>query len=106
LAPARRAGRPAKAPLARRKPPSQARRPREGGGAKATPKHGAISFTGLTADHKIVIALRFLDDQSIEEIAARTRVRAGTVKSRLQYGLRELRAGYEAAERSGSRSDR
>jgi RNA polymerase sigma-70 factor (ECF subfamily) len=64
------------------------------------------AFTGLTTDHKIVIALRYLDDQSIEEIAARTGVRAGTVKSRLHYGLRELRAGYEAAERSGSRSDR
>ncbi len=63
------------------------------------------ALTQLSADHRIVIALRFLEDQSIEEIAARTGVRAGTVKSRLHYGLRELRAAYEAVQRSGSRSD-
>jgi RNA polymerase sigma-70 factor (ECF subfamily) len=65
----------------------------------------ARALAQLSTDHKIVIALKFLEDQSVEEIADRTGVRSGTVKSRLHYALRELRAGYEAALRSGSRSD-
>jgi RNA polymerase sigma-70 factor (ECF subfamily) len=59
----------------------------------------------LSADHRIVIALRFLEDLPVDEIATRTGVRAGTVKSRIHYALRQLRAAYEAAERSGG-SDR
>jgi RNA polymerase sigma-70 factor (ECF subfamily) len=55
----------------------------------------------LSAEHKIVVVLRFLDDLPIEDIAARTGLRAGTVKSRLHYALRELRAAYDAAQRPG-----
>jgi RNA polymerase sigma-70 factor (ECF subfamily) len=55
----------------------------------------------LSPEHKIVLALRFLDDLRIEDIAARTGLRAGTVKSRLHYALRELRAAYDAAQRPG-----
>lgn len=57
----------------------------------------------LTPEHRIVVALRYLDDCSIEEIAARTGERRGTVKSRLHYALRALRAALVAGERDGAR---
>jgi RNA polymerase sigma-70 factor (ECF subfamily) len=53
----------------------------------------------LTPEHRTVVALRYLTDLSPEEIAARTGSRTGTVKSRLHYALRELRAAYDADAR-------
>ena len=53
----------------------------------------------LTPEHRAVVVLRHLEGYSIGEIAARTGEREGTVKSRLHYALRELRAAYDAAER-------
>ena len=55
---------------------------------------------GLSPDHRIVIVLRFAEDLDIAEIARRTGQREGTVKSRLHYALREVRAAYDAARRS------
>jgi RNA polymerase sigma-70 factor (ECF subfamily) len=63
----------------------------------------ASGMRALSPEHRIVIALRYLDDYSIDEIAARTGVRAGTVKSRLHYALRSLRATLEASAREGLR---
>ena len=53
----------------------------------------------LTPEHRAVVVLRHLEGYSTSEIAARTGEREGTVKSRLHYALRELRAAYDAAER-------
>jgi RNA polymerase sigma-70 factor, ECF subfamily len=53
----------------------------------------------LSPDHQVVVALRFYLDFSVDEIALRTNARTGTVKSRLHYALRALRATYEAQER-------
>lgn len=53
----------------------------------------------LTPAHRVVVVLRFYADLSIEEIAERTGDRAGTVRSRLHYALRELRAAYDAGGR-------
>jgi RNA polymerase sigma-70 factor, ECF subfamily len=53
----------------------------------------------LTPEHRAVVVLRHVEGHSIGEIAARTGEREGTVKSRLHYALRELRAAYDAAER-------
>jgi RNA polymerase sigma-70 factor (ECF subfamily) len=53
----------------------------------------------LTPEHRLVVVLRHLEGYSTTEIAARTGEREGTVKSRLHYALRELRAAYDAAER-------
>ena len=53
----------------------------------------------LTPEHRLVVVLRYMDDLSTAEIAARTGVRDGTVRSRLHYALRALRAAYEAYER-------
>jgi RNA polymerase sigma-70 factor, ECF subfamily len=55
----------------------------------------------LSPDHKIVVVLRFVEDLNIAEIARRTGQRQGTVKSRLHYALRNLRAAYDAALTSG-----
>jgi RNA polymerase sigma-70 factor (ECF subfamily) len=56
----------------------------------------------LSPDHRTVIALRYLADFTVEQVAERTGTRVGTVKSRLHYGLKALRAAYDAAERAGS----
>ncbi len=58
-----------------------------------------VALDRLTPDHRAVVVLRHLEGLSIAEIAERTGEREGTVKSRLHYALRELRAAYEAAER-------
>jgi RNA polymerase sigma-70 factor (ECF subfamily) len=58
------------------------------------------AVASLSPDHRIVIALRFAEDLDIAEIARRTGQREGTVKSRLHYALREVRAAYDAAHRS------
>lgn len=59
--------------------------------------HAALAE--LDADHRIVVVLRYVADLSPREIAARTGEREGTVKSRLHYALREMRAAVDAADR-------
>lgn len=60
----------------------------------------------LDVDHRIVLVLRYYEDLTVEEIARRLGVRPGTVKSRLHYGLRTLRAGLDAAVRSRAEAPR
>ena len=60
----------------------------------------------LTPEHRAVIALHYLEGLTVAQISDRLGVRAGTVKSRLHYGLGELRAAYDAAERDPGRTDR
>jgi RNA polymerase sigma-70 factor, ECF subfamily len=78
----------------------------------AVPDHGtAVDETDalvralqeLPTDQRIVVALRYFEDCSLEEIATRTGERTGTVKSRLHYGLRALRAALDAEAREMSR---
>jgi len=52
----------------------------------------------LDADHRIVVLLRFWQDLTLEDIADRTDVPLGTVKSRLHYALRTLRTELEAPD--------
>lgn len=70
-------------------------------GASARAEQDALrhALDRLKPEHRVVVVLRHLDGFSIAEIAARTGEREGTVKSRLHYALRELRAAYEAADR-------
>jgi RNA polymerase sigma-70 factor (ECF subfamily) len=56
------------------------------------------AITQLGADQRIVVALRFYRDLSVDEIAARLDVRPGTVKSRLHRALRELRSTLDEAD--------
>lgn len=60
--------------------------------------HAALAK--LDADHRIVVVLRYVADLTPREIAARTGDREGTVKSRLYYALREMRAALAAADRA------
>jgi RNA polymerase sigma factor (sigma-70 family) len=58
------------------------------------------ALTTLDADHRIVVVLRYVMELTPAEIAARTGAREGTVKSRLHYALRQMRAALDAAERT------
>jgi RNA polymerase sigma-70 factor (ECF subfamily) len=74
-------------------------------GDRGTAEREALAgaLAELSPDHRLVIVLRFYADLSLEQIAARTGERLGTVKSRLHYALEALRAAYDAASREGSR---
>jgi RNA polymerase sigma-70 factor (ECF subfamily) len=55
----------------------------------------------LSPDHRIVIALRYFRDLSIDEIARRLGVPPGTVQSRLHYALKRLHAVIDTADGKG-----
>ena len=63
----------------------------------------AGAIRSLSADHREVVVLRFYADLTVEQVAARTGVGAGTVKSRLHYALRNLRAAVDAEDEGRSR---
>jgi RNA polymerase sigma factor (sigma-70 family) len=52
----------------------------------------------LAPDQRVIVALRFYRDLSIDQIAAHLGVRAGTVKSRLHRALRGLRISLDQAD--------
>jgi RNA polymerase sigma-70 factor (ECF subfamily) len=60
----------------------------------------------LSQEHREVVAMRYLLDLPLDEIAERTGERLGTVKSRLHYGLSALRAAYDAADRDAGEPSR
>lgn len=51
----------------------------------------------LDADHRIVVLLRYWQDRTVDDIADRVGIPAGTVKSRLHHALRSMRASLEAS---------
>lgn len=51
---------------------------------------GAIA--ALSAEHRIVVVLRYYRDLTVDDIADRLKLPAGTVQSRLHYALRQLHA--------------
>lgn len=62
------------------------------------------ALAALTPDHRAVVALHYLEDMTVEQIADTLGARPGTVKSRLHYGVAELRAAYDAAAREPGRT--
>jgi len=58
----------------------------------------ATALASLDVNHRIVVALRFYRDLTVPEIARRTGLRPGTVKSRLHYALRRLHAALDEAD--------
>jgi RNA polymerase sigma-70 factor (ECF subfamily) len=56
----------------------------------------------LSPDHQVVVALRFYRDLTIDQIATRLGIPAGTVQSRLHYALKQLHAAIDAADDRGS----
>lgn len=53
------------------------------------------AFVRLEPDHQIVVALRFYRDLTVDDIARRLEIPAGTVKSRLHHAIARLRAELE-----------
>jgi len=53
------------------------------------------ALAGLDPDHRVVVVLRYWADLTVDEIADRVGVPAGTVKSRLHYALRTLHTELE-----------
>ena len=58
--------------------------------------HGALSRVSLA--HREVLTLHFIDDLTLEQMAEVLAVPLGTVKSRLCYAKRALRAILEREE--------
>ena len=52
----------------------------------------------LSSEQRVVVVLRYWRDLSIEDIADRTGIPAGTVRSRLHYALRTLRSEIDGLE--------
>ncbi len=75
----------------------------ERGGLQAPDRAGQLlardaldrAFARLEPDHQIVVALRFYRDLTVDEVARRLEIPAGTVKSRLHHALRRLRTEME-----------
>jgi RNA polymerase sigma-70 factor (ECF subfamily) len=51
----------------------------------------SAAMANLSVDHRQVVLLRFVDDLTIDEIAAAMGIPAGTVKSRLHHAIAALR---------------
>jgi RNA polymerase sigma-70 factor, ECF subfamily len=64
--------------------------------ARETRDELVTMISALPAAHRRVVALRFSDELSIEEIARATSAPSGTVKSRLHRALGELRERMDA----------
>ena len=62
----------------------------------------AAAIGTLSPDHRVVVALRYYRDLSVEEIAHRLDIPAGTVQSRLHYALKRLHEALEASEQKGA----
>ena len=58
---------------------------------------GAVARLG--PDHRIVIALRYWRDMTLEQVAETLGLPLGTVKSRLHYALAALRTEMKGMER-------
>ena len=61
---------------------------------------GAIA--ALPAEHRIVVALRYYRDLTVDDIASRLGTPAGTVQSRLHYALKRLHASIDAVDAKGA----
>jgi RNA polymerase sigma-70 factor (ECF subfamily) len=64
----------------------------------------AHAFGRLTPEHRVVVVLRYYLEWEPTEIADALGVAPGTVRSRLHYGLENLRAVLEADARAGAPS--
>ena len=60
------------------------------------------ALASLSADHQVVVALRFYRDLTVPQIAERLGIPVGTVQSRLHYALKYLQVEIEAGDARGS----
>jgi RNA polymerase sigma-70 factor, ECF subfamily len=56
----------------------------------------------LSADHRVVVALRYYRDLQVDEIANRLGIPAGTVQSRVHYALKQLHRVIDVADAKGT----
>jgi RNA polymerase sigma-70 factor (ECF subfamily) len=56
-------------------------------------------FRRLSMDHRVVLVLHHCLDLTLDETAAALGIPVGTVRSRLHYAMRALRAALEADDR-------
>jgi RNA polymerase sigma-70 factor, ECF subfamily len=54
------------------------------------------ALAALDLDHRVVVVMRYWQDRTVDDIAARVGIPSGTVKSRLHHAMRSLRASLEA----------
>jgi RNA polymerase sigma-70 factor (ECF subfamily) len=62
----------------------------------------AAALAKLSPDHRIVVALRFYRDLTVDEIARQLDLRPGTVQSRLHYAMKRLHAALDEADAKGT----
>jgi RNA polymerase sigma-70 factor, ECF subfamily len=55
------------------------------------------ALAALDLDHRVVVVLRYWQDRTVDDIADRLGIPAGTVKSRLHHALKHLRTELEAS---------
>ena len=55
------------------------------------------ALAALDVDHRIVVVMRYWQDRTVDDIAARLGIPAGTVKSRLHNAMKSLRTSLEAS---------
>jgi RNA polymerase sigma-70 factor, ECF subfamily len=60
------------------------------------------ALASLSADHRIVVALRYFRDLPIGEIASRLDIPVGTAQSRLHYALERLHVAIDTANSRGA----
>jgi RNA polymerase sigma-70 factor (ECF subfamily) len=64
------------------------------------------AFRALSVDHRAVIVLQYYRDLTLPDIAETLDLPIGTVRSRLHYAKRALRAAIEADERPAAKQGR
>jgi RNA polymerase sigma-70 factor (ECF subfamily) len=60
-----------------------------------------FALSRISAAHREVLTLRFIETMTIEDIAQAIDCPVGTVKSRLHYATREIQAVIEEQEHGG-----
>ncbi|GAB4527923.1 MAG: hypothetical protein Kow00133_16820 [Amphiplicatus sp.] len=73
--------------------------------AKADGAPLARALADLPVEHRATVALFYLEDLSVAEIAAALAVPAGTVKTRLMHARRKLRDALEVRSKGGKSDD-
>ena len=58
----------------------------------------SAALARLSPDHRLVVALRFYRDLTIDEIATKLDLRPGTVNSRLHYAMKRLHSWLDEAD--------
>jgi RNA polymerase sigma-70 factor (ECF subfamily) len=68
----------------------------------ASPERQAIeqAIGDLSEDHRVVLALRYYRDLTVDDIATLLGIRPGTVKSRLHHAQKRLRIALEQRQRT------